>query len=266
FVTKAICYTIVTILILLANVICLLVFLTSRRMRTRPYLLLVSLSVADFLVGVSVFEKIPQLELSNGEWVFGGAVCGFWVTTTILCGCASVLNLCVVSWDRYVTVTSPLNYTRRMYTNVAKAIIPIVWVTSSVIAIPLGRVVESSRAHKMCNYEGLTLGYAVTAFVLLYGFPVLFLFFCMTTQVPKQRPTRFSREMRIFKACLIVIAAFLCVGTGFFVVLLITPLSSPPAHYVGFSTLMLTYGNSACNPYLYGLLNGEFKRAVRRSL
>ncbi|EDO29031.1 predicted protein, partial [Nematostella vectensis] len=215
-------------------------------------------------------------------WVFGGAVCGFWVTTTILCGCASVLNLCVVSWDRYVTVTSPLNYTRRMYTNVAKAIIPIVWVTSSVIAIPLGRVVESSRAHKMCNYEGLTLGYAVTAFVLLYGFPVLFLFFvngsiirtarshlkqihdqemaasritiateCMTTQVPKQRPTRFSREMRIFKACLIVIAAFLCCWTGFFVVLLITPLSSPPAHYVGFSTLMLTYGNSACNPYLY---------------
>ncbi|EDO39849.1 predicted protein [Nematostella vectensis] len=69
-------------------------------MRKRPYFLLISLSVADFLVGVSVLEKIPQLELSTSEHVIRSNI-GF------LADPSSLYTLTGIALERVLTTAFP---------------------------------------------------------------------------------------------------------------------------------------------------------------
>ena len=49
----------------------------------------------------------------QGEWSFGEIVCDLWLSVDYLASNASVLNLLVISFDRYLSVTRPLTYRAR---------------------------------------------------------------------------------------------------------------------------------------------------------
>lgn len=95
-----------------------------------------SLAVADCLVGLAVMPFQIIFELMNKKWIFGEHWCDLWRSLDVLASTSSILNLCVISLDRYWAITDPFTYPSRMTTNRACFLIALVWFCSSIISFP----------------------------------------------------------------------------------------------------------------------------------
>ncbi|XP_061186587.1 histamine H1 receptor-like [Saccostrea echinata] len=97
---------------------------------------IVSLAMADLIVGIIVMP-ISTIYIFTEEWIFGVAVCQIWIAVDYTASTASILNLFILSVDRYWSVTSPLRYLRKRTKKRALVMISIVWVISSLWIIPI---------------------------------------------------------------------------------------------------------------------------------
>jgi len=97
---------------------------------------IVSLAVADLIIGAVVMPFSIVLEASDGWWPFGADWCDVWHSLDVLASTASILNLSVIALDRYLAITDPIAYPRRMSTGRATALIAVVWVCSAAISFP----------------------------------------------------------------------------------------------------------------------------------
>ncbi|XP_042236732.1 5-hydroxytryptamine receptor 1-like isoform X1 [Homarus americanus] len=106
-----------------------------RKLR-RPYnYLLVSLAVSDLCVALLVMPMALLHELL-GEWQFGQLACDVWVSFDVLSCTASILNLCMISVDRYLAITRPLEYGVKRTPRRMVAYIAFVWLGAAFISVP----------------------------------------------------------------------------------------------------------------------------------
>ncbi|KAI9548194.1 D(1)-like dopamine receptor [Dissostichus eleginoides] len=92
----------------------------------------ISLAISDLLVAILVMPWKAATEIV-GFWPFG-AFCNVWVAFDIMCSTASILNLCVISVDRYWAISSPFRYERKMTPKVACLMISVAWTLSVLIS------------------------------------------------------------------------------------------------------------------------------------
>lgn len=92
----------------------------------------ISLAISDLLVAILVMPWKAATEIV-GVWPFG-AFCNIWVAFDIMCSTASILNLCVISVDRYWAISSPFRYERKMTPKVAFIMISVAWTLSVLIS------------------------------------------------------------------------------------------------------------------------------------
>ncbi|XP_029008217.1 D(1) dopamine receptor-like [Betta splendens] len=93
---------------------------------------IVSLALSDLLVAVLVMPWKAVAEVA-GFWPFGG-FCKTWLACDIMCSTASILNLCVISVDRYWAISSPFRYERTMNRKVASIMVGVTWTVSVFIS------------------------------------------------------------------------------------------------------------------------------------
>lgn len=97
---------------------------------------ILSLAVADITVGLVVMP-ISSAYVLTGRWRFGLVVCQFWLSADYLASTASILNLIVLSLDRYWSISRPLEYLRRRSKKRALIVITIVWLGSFLWIVPI---------------------------------------------------------------------------------------------------------------------------------
>lgn len=145
---------------------------------------IVSLALSDLLVAVLVMPWKAVAEVV-GFWPFG-AFCKTWLSLDIMCSTASILNLCVVSVDRYWAISSPFRYERTMDRKVAFVMIGVIWTVSAVISfLPVqldwhrAEIAESSAdfAHGGETNDGicdssLSRTYAISSSLISFYIPV----------------------------------------------------------------------------------------------
>ena len=106
-----------------------------RRLRTPSNLLIVSLAVSDLLVAILDMPFATMYEVL-GYWPLGQAVCDTWTSLDVLLCTASILNLCMISVDRYFVITRPFQYAMKRTPFRMAMMIVAVWTLSAVISIP----------------------------------------------------------------------------------------------------------------------------------
>jgi len=87
-----------------------------------------------------------------GQWLFGSLTCDVFNANDVLFSTASLLHLCCISWDRYIAVTDPFGYERRMTRRRAALTLAGVWTASaclSHIPIHLGLYTTASQRDKL---------------------------------------------------------------------------------------------------------------------
>ncbi|VDM37029.1 unnamed protein product [Toxocara canis] len=99
--------------IVLGNLLVVLTVHNDSKLRSqRQNWLIVSLAIADLLVGLLVMPLTMAYEII-GEWRLGNVLCELWLALDVLFVTASILHICVISLDRYWSVTQPLSYPSR---------------------------------------------------------------------------------------------------------------------------------------------------------
>ncbi|XP_036276455.1 D(1B) dopamine receptor isoform X2 [Pipistrellus kuhlii] len=125
--------TLLVVWTLLGNALVCAAVVRSRHLRARmTHVFIVSLAVSDLLVALLVMPWKAVAEVA-GRWPFG-AFCDVWVAFDIMCSTASILNLCVISVDRYWAIASPFRYQRRMTRRVALVMVGLAWTLSVLIS------------------------------------------------------------------------------------------------------------------------------------
>ncbi|XP_056293602.1 D(1B) dopamine receptor [Pseudoliparis swirei] len=118
---------------LLGNILVCSAVLRFRHLRTKvTNIFIVSLALSDLFVAILVMPWKAVAEVA-GYWPFG-TFCNVWVAFDIMCSTASILNLCIISVDRYWAISSPFRYERKMTQRVAFVMISVTWTLSLLIS------------------------------------------------------------------------------------------------------------------------------------
>lgn len=91
------------------NVMVMVSFKIDKQLQTISNYFLFSLAVADVTVGL-VSMPLFTVYTIMGYWPLGATLCDSWLALDYLASNASVLNLLIISFDRYFSVTRPLTY------------------------------------------------------------------------------------------------------------------------------------------------------------
>ncbi|KAM4871647.1 5-hydroxytryptamine receptor 6 [Thomomys bottae] len=109
-----------------ANLLLIALICTQPALRHTSNFFLVSLFTSDLMVGLVVMPP-AMLNALYGRWVLARGLCRLWAAFDVMCCSASILNLCLISLDRYLLILSPLRYKLRMTPARALGLISAAW-------------------------------------------------------------------------------------------------------------------------------------------
>nr|CAD7441557.1 unnamed protein product [Timema bartmani] len=115
-----------SLITVVGNSMVMISFKIDKQLQTISNYFLFSLAVADFAIGLI---SMPLFTVSTllGYWPLGPHICDTWLALDYLASNASVLNLLIISFDRYFSVTRPLTYRAKRTTNRAAIMIGCAW-------------------------------------------------------------------------------------------------------------------------------------------
>ncbi|VDM12699.1 unnamed protein product, partial [Wuchereria bancrofti] len=135
------------------NLMVMVSFKIDKQLQTISNYFLFSLAVADIAIGLTfnTFNSIDHLNGISGivsipvmtyymaadtVWGLGYAMCQFWLCLDYMMCNASVLNLLLISFDRYFSVTRPLTYRPRRTAKKAFMMIASTYIASALLWPP----------------------------------------------------------------------------------------------------------------------------------
>lgn len=120
---------------IIGNVLVVVSFKVNRQLKTVNNYFLLSLAVADLIIGV-ISMNLYTAYLVMGYWAIGNWACDLWLAIDYVASNASVMNLLVISFDRYFSITRPLTYRAKRTTKRAGIMIGLAWFVSLVLWAP----------------------------------------------------------------------------------------------------------------------------------
>uniref|UniRef100_A0A4W5N0L9 G-protein coupled receptors family 1 profile domain-containing protein n=1 Tax=Hucho hucho TaxID=62062 RepID=A0A4W5N0L9_9TELE len=246
---------------LLGNTLVCAAVIKFRHLRSKvTNFFVISLAVSDLFVAVLVMPWKAMSEVA-GCWIFG-SFCDTWIAFDIMCSTASILNLCIISMDRYWAISSPFRYERKMTQRFAFVMIGVAWTLSILISfIPVqlnwhkaeeeNATGNDINAIEDCN-ASLNSTYAISSSLISFYIPVVIMVGTYTriyriaqTQIRRissleravehaqnnQQATEqtnslkrtFKKETKVLKTLSIIMGVFVFCWLPFFVVNCIVP-------------------------------------------
>uniref|UniRef100_A0A3B5QI83 Muscarinic acetylcholine receptor n=1 Tax=Xiphophorus maculatus TaxID=8083 RepID=A0A3B5QI83_XIPMA len=117
------------------NILVLVSFKVNKSLKTVNNYYLLSLAFADLTIG-TLSMNLYTTYIIMGQWALGPVVCDLWLAIDYVASNASVMNLLVISFDRYFSVTRPLTYRAKRTTKRAMTMIGLAWSISFILWAP----------------------------------------------------------------------------------------------------------------------------------
>ncbi|XDV41293.1 hypothetical protein PO909_010184 [Leuciscus waleckii] len=261
-------FAITNIVIVFGNlwVICTISFF--QQLHTPTNYLIVSMAVADLLLGSFVMPPSMVRSLETC-WYFGDFFCKFHSGTDFTLCNASVLHLTFISIDRYYAVCQPLQYHRRITTRVSIAMILFSWCFSAFIGF--GIIFSELKIEGGClALHGREIGvtysivfYFLPMFIIVSIYSRIFVIAQKHVRVINNYPSSSSvskKDLKATKTLAIVIGVFMSCWTPYFMCNIIDPVVNHTIPALLYEVLMwVAYLNAVFNPLIYAFFYGWFR-------
>ncbi|XP_005879450.1 PREDICTED: histamine H2 receptor isoform X1 [Myotis brandtii] len=285
-VTVSVVLTILILITIAGNVVVCLAVSLNRQLRSLTNCFIVSLAITDLLLGLLVMPFSAFYQLSC-RWSFGKVFCNIYTSLDVMLCTASILNLFMISLDRYCAVTVPLRYPvliTPVRVGISLVLIWAVSITLSFLSIHLGwnSRDETSRVNHTilpCKVQ-VNLVYGLVDGLVTFYVPLLVM--CITYfrifKIAREQAKRIHhigswkavtiREHKATVTLATVMGAFIVCWFPYFTVFVYRGLRGDDAVNKTFEAvvLWLGYANSALNPILYAALNRDFRTAYQQLL
>ncbi|KAL0178843.1 hypothetical protein M9458_024285 [Cirrhinus mrigala] len=120
---------------IIGNILVLVSFKVNKQLKTVNNYYLLSLAFADLIIGVLSMNLYTTYIIMD-QWALGNWACDLWLAVDYVASNASVMNLLVISFDRYFSVTRPLTYRAKRTTKRAMTMIGLAWSISFILWAP----------------------------------------------------------------------------------------------------------------------------------
>ncbi|KAK9962941.1 hypothetical protein ABG768_006176 [Culter alburnus] len=164
-----------SIITIIGNVLVMISFRVNPLLRTVSNYFLLSLAVADVILG-AISMNLYTTYILIGQWTLGNLACDVWLAVDYVASNASVMNLLAISVDRYLSVMRPLTYRATRTPRRAAVLITLAWTVSFVLWAPailfwqyiVGKrtVPECQCSVQFLSQPVITFGTAIAAFYL----------------------------------------------------------------------------------------------------
>ncbi|XP_041815261.1 trace amine-associated receptor 1-like [Chelmon rostratus] len=256
------------------NLLVIISIIYFKQLHTPTNSLILSLAVADLLVGLVVFPF--SMEFSISSCVFSEDLfCKIRESFDLTLCTASILNLCCISIDRYYAVCHPLTYRTKINVHVVVIMILLSWSVSLLLTIGLAMAgFQQDKCQEECSIDlqlaiilGLLCSFYLPVILMLCIYLKIFLVAqrqVRSIQDTKSGATASKMERKATKTLATVMGVFLMCWSPFclcFSFQLLNHVSVPVA--VIESLGWLTRSNSMLNPFIYAFFYRWFRSAFK---
>ncbi|KAM9203000.1 muscarinic acetylcholine receptor M5 [Dugong dugon] len=134
-ITIAAVSAVVSLITIVGNVLVMISFKVNSQLKTVNNYYLLSLACADLIIGTFSMNLYTTYILM-GRWALGSLACDLWLALDYVASNASVMNLLVISFDRYFSITRPLTYRAKRTPKRAGIMIGLAWLISFILWAP----------------------------------------------------------------------------------------------------------------------------------
>ncbi|KAJ8366854.1 hypothetical protein AAFF_G00338680 [Aldrovandia affinis] len=119
------------------NILVIMAVCLEKKLQNATNYFLMSLAVADMLLGLLVMPVSMVTILYGYCWPLPHSLCPIWIYLDVLFSTASIMHLCAISLDRYIAIRNPIHHSR--FNSRTKAFMKImaVWTISVGISMPI---------------------------------------------------------------------------------------------------------------------------------
>ncbi|XP_070770218.1 trace amine-associated receptor 13c-like [Enoplosus armatus] len=254
-----------------------------KQLQTPTNLLLLSLAVSDFLVGLLMFF---QIVLIDGCWFLGDLMCTLYQYLAYIITSASVGTMVIISVDRYVAICHPLHYSTQITLKRAQVSVSLCWICSVIFqSLILQDILKQPGRYNSCIGECIIVIDFVAGLVdVIFSFIVpitlivvlyMRVFMVAVSQARAMRShiaavtiqqsvkvTAKKSEMKAARTLGVVVVVFLICLCPYYCVALSGQdnlLNASSAAFV----ICLFYFNSCLNPVIYALFYPWFRKSIK---
>ncbi|XP_061072440.1 trace amine-associated receptor 13c-like [Conger conger] len=255
-----------------------------KQLQTPTNFLLLSLAMADFLVGVIVMP-LYFIMLIDPQRCFDTMSCTIFNVAELYLTCVSIYNVALIAVDRCFALSNPFHYSMKMTTNVTLRIITMLWLYSliyNMVLLYFNGYITDMKANSTCGDCIVTVNkeWSIIDFIIVFVLPcsiimVIYLniFYIVKKQANKIRSVRkrqkinnssMASERKAAKTLGVLVAVFLVCLVPYYVSAFLNVYFSNRSIHLAISiTLTLIYLNSSINPIIYALFYPWFQRSVK---
>ena len=249
--------------------------LTTKRLRNRAQLFLVTLAISNFLYGLTLSLQLYAIVVQSDTVPFPGWLCSLDGFIIVGAFSGSTLSLMALALDRYVRVCRSDKYDllfSRSMIIVHVIILTFISCAAGVIPMRPGKGYVYDQRIFTCMFDSRLdiLAYSVTAVmdaflpsgVICYCYwKIYYLVKASSQRVHGSRQMKAASAMA--KTCFVSISLFMIFWTPFGAVATSGLFIYVPGAYAT-ATGQLLCTSSAINPILYGVFNGNFREEYKR--